>query len=118
MGHGPKKEKPGGGNAGSDPFFLSEFTVSVCGLAGLMALASAERGYCYCPAVIFLFFFFLVLLLTSSNLTEAFADSHRFLSFCALTCPWVGRPISSKTRATAQKVIKNNYLNGALGSVS
>ena len=63
-GHGtaPQKEKPGGGNAGSGSFLLSEFTVSVCGLAVLVTLESAELICCYCPAVIFLFFFFLVVL--------------------------------------------------------
>jgi hypothetical protein len=49
-------------------------------------------------SVLFFFFsqcFFLVLLLSCSsltflNLTEPFANSHRFLSVCALTRPWVG----------------------------
>jgi len=58
---------------------------------------------------IFLFsqFSFLVLLFSCSsvtflNLTEPFANSHRFLSVCALTRPWVGTTYISKTRAIAE----------------
>ena len=87
---GPEKKNPAVGTPGQI-FLLSEFTVSsmrpgCCSLrpkarSGLLLLSSQLS--------------FLVLLLscsslTFSNLTEPFAISHRFLSVCALTRPWVG----------------------------
>src|SRR6185503_16358054 len=87
---GPEKKNPAVGTPGQI-FLLSEFTVSsmrpgCCSLrprarSGLFLLSS-QRSV-------------LVLLLSCSsltfrNLTEPFAISHRFLSVCALTRPWVG----------------------------
>jgi hypothetical protein len=86
----PRKEKPGGGNAGSDFFVIGVYGFKYAAWLLLVAPEGAER-----LVVIFQPTSFLVLLLscssiTFSNLTEAFAISHRFLSVCALTRPWVG----------------------------
>jgi hypothetical protein len=88
---GPEKEKPGGGNAGSDIFVIGVYGFKYAAWLSFMPPESGE-------AVVFLVqpIFFLLLLSSCSsisflNLTEAFADSHRFLSVCALTRPWVGR---------------------------
>jgi hypothetical protein len=88
---GPKKEKPGGGNAGSDIFVIGVYGFKYAAWLSFMPPESGE-------AVVFLVqpIFLLLLLLfscssiSSLNLTEAFANSHRFLSVCALTRPWVG----------------------------
>jgi hypothetical protein len=88
---GPK-EKPGGGNAGSDLFVIGVYGFKYAAWLLLVAPESAER-----LVVIVQPISFLVLLLSCSsstlrNLTEPFAISHRFLFVCALTRPWVGTP--------------------------
>jgi hypothetical protein len=87
---GARKEKPGGGNAGSDFFVIGVYGFKYAAWLLLVAPESAER-----LVVIVQPYSVLVLLLscsslTVSNLTEPFAISHRFLSVCALTRPWVG----------------------------
>jgi hypothetical protein len=87
---GPEKEKPGGGNAGSDIFVIGVYGFKYAAWLSFMPPESGET-------VVFLVqpnFLLLLLFSCSStsflNLTEAFANSHRFLSVCALTRPWVG----------------------------
>jgi hypothetical protein len=87
---GARKRKPGGGNAGSDIFFIGVYGFKYA--AWLFARDARKHG---ADVVIVQPFSFLVLLLSCSsltfrNLTEAFAISHRFLFVCALTRPWVG----------------------------
>jgi hypothetical protein len=86
----PKKKKPGGGNAGSDLFVIGVYGFKYAAWLLLVALESAERLFLLSSQLSVL-----VLLLSCSslrfrNLTEPFAISHRFLSVCALTRPWVG----------------------------
>jgi len=59
-----QKEKPGGGNAGSDFFSYRSLRFQLCGLAvALLALKSAERlVVIFQPILFFFFFYFLVLL--------------------------------------------------------
>ena len=87
---GARKEKPGGGNAGSDFFVIGVYGFKYAAWLLLVAPESAERlvvivqpTFFSCSST-FLFFS------NVSNLTEPFAISHRFLSVCALTRPWVG----------------------------
>jgi hypothetical protein len=92
----PEKEKPGGGNAGSDFFVIGVYGFKYAAWLLLVAPHDAER-----LVVIVQPNYFLVLLLscsslTFSNLTEPFAVSHRFLSVCALTGPWVGTPYTKQ----------------------
>ena len=113
----PRKKKPGGGNAGSDFFVIGVYGFKYAAWLLLVALESAER-----LVVIFQPLSFLVLLLscsslTFSNLTEPFAVSHRFLSFCALTRPWVGTPcIKQDTCHGAKKSTKQELT--AEGSIT
>ena len=86
-----RKEKPGGGNAGLDFFVIGVYGFKYAAwlfardalqaLSGLLLLSSLS-----CVLVLLLS----CSSLTFSNLTEAFALSHRFLFVCALTRPWVG----------------------------
>src|SRR5688572_15600504 len=104
---GPQKEKPGGGNAGSDLFVIGVYGFKYA--AWLFARDARKRG---ADVVIVQPISFLVLLLSCSsltfrNLTEAFAVSHRFLFVCALTRPWVRtNPIKQDTCHRAK-----NYKN-------
>jgi hypothetical protein len=94
--YGVTKEKPGGGNAGSDLFVIGVYGFKYAAWLLLFALESAER-----LVVIVQPTYFLVLLLSCSsirfsNLTEPFAVSHRFLLVCALTRPWVGTTLTKQ----------------------
>jgi hypothetical protein len=86
----PKKKNPAVGTPGQI-FLLSEFTVSSMrpGCCSLR-LQSAERLVFIVQPSFLLVLLFSCSSLTFSNLTEAFALSHRFLFVCALTRPWVG----------------------------
>lgn len=59
---GPKKKKPGGGNAGSDFFVIGVYGFKYAAWLLLVALESAERLVVIVQPIIFLFFYFLVLL--------------------------------------------------------
>jgi hypothetical protein len=89
----PRKKKPGGGNAGSDFFVIGVYGFKYAAWLLLFVLVRALSGLLLSSSQSFL----LVLLLSCSslwfsNLTEPFANSHCFLSVCALTSPWVGTP--------------------------
>jgi hypothetical protein len=86
----PKKKKPGGGNAGSDLFVIGVYGFKYAAWLLLVALESAERLVVIVQPISFLVLLLSCSSLTLSNLTEPFAVSHRFLSVCALTSPWVG----------------------------
>ena len=60
---GARKEKPGGGNAGSDLFVIGVYGFKYAAWLLLVALESAERLVVIVqPIFLFLFFYFLVLL--------------------------------------------------------
>ena len=100
---GPEKKNPAVGTPGQI-FLLSEFTVSsmrpgCCSLrprarSGLLLLSSQLS-----VLVLLLSCFSL----TFRNLTEPFANSHRFLSVAHSLVPGWGRPILSKTHAQGLK---------------
>jgi hypothetical protein len=87
---GPKKERPGGGNAGSDFIFIGVYGFKYAAWLSFMPLESGEAVCFSCTADFLLLLLFSCSSITFLNLTEAFANSHRFLSVCALTRPWVG----------------------------
>jgi hypothetical protein len=59
----PEKENPAVGTPGQTFLLLSEFTVSVCGLAGAQPLETATSSSVFLSSLsFFLFFYFLVLL--------------------------------------------------------
>jgi hypothetical protein len=87
---GAKKEKPGGGNAGLDIFVIGVYGFKYAAWLSFMPPESGEAVCFSCPADFFLLLLFSCSSITFLNLTEAFANSHRFLSVCALTRPWVG----------------------------
>jgi hypothetical protein len=88
---GPKKKNPAVGTPGQTFVVIGVYGFKYAAWLPFLPPVSGE-------SVLFFFFsqyFFLVLLLSCSsltflNLTEPFANSHRFLSVCALTRPWVG----------------------------
>jgi len=90
---GPKKKNPAVGTPGQTFVVIGVYGFKYAAWLSFIPLESGE-------SVLFLLYsqcFFLVLLfscssLTFLNLTEPFAKSHRFLSVCALTRPWVGTP--------------------------
>jgi hypothetical protein len=59
---GPRKEKPGGGNAGSDLFVIGVYGFKYAAWLLLVAPESAERLVLIVQPIFFLFFCFLVLL--------------------------------------------------------
>jgi len=85
-----RKEKPGGGNAGLDFFVIGVYGFKYAAWLSFMPPESGETVCFSCPADLFLLLLFSCSSITFLNLTEAFANSHRFLSVCALTRPWVG----------------------------
>jgi hypothetical protein len=87
---GPEKEKPGGGNAGSDIFVIGVYGFKYAAWLSFMPPEGGEAVCFSCPADFLLLLLFSCSSITFLNLTEAFANSHRFLSVCALTRPWVG----------------------------
>jgi hypothetical protein len=87
---GPRKRKPGGGNAGSEIFVIGVYGFKYAAWLSFMPPESGEAVVFLVQPIFFFFFSFLVLRFSFLNLTEAFANSHRFLSVCALTRPWVG----------------------------
>jgi hypothetical protein len=97
---GPKKEKPGGGNAGSDIFVIGVYGFKYAAWLSFLPLESGE-------SILFLLYsqcFFLVLLfscssLTFLNLTEPFAKSHRFLSVLRTHSSLVGTHKEKQDRA-------------------
>jgi hypothetical protein len=88
-----KKRKPGGGNAGLDFVVIGVYGFKYAAWLSFMPLESGESVlfflYSQCS---FLLLLFSCSSITFLNLTEAFANSHRFLSVCALTRPWTGTP--------------------------
>jgi hypothetical protein len=93
---GTKKEKPGGGNAGSDFFVIGVYGFKYAAWLLLVAPESAERLVVIVQPPSVLVLLLSCSSLTFSNLTEPFAISHRFLSICALTRPWVGTPYTKQ----------------------
>jgi hypothetical protein len=87
---GARKEKPGGGNAGSDFVVIGVYGFKYAAWLLLVAPESAERFVVIVQPISFLVLLLSCSSLTFSNLTEPFAVSHRFLFVCALTRPWVG----------------------------
>ena len=87
---GARKEKPGGGNAGSDFFVIGVYGFKYAAWLVLVTLEGAERFVLIVQPTSFLVLLLSCSSLTFRNLTEAFAIPHRFLSVCALTRPWVG----------------------------
>jgi len=87
---GPKKEKPGGGNAGSDIFVIGVYGFKYAAWLSFMPPESGEAVVFLVQPIFLLLLLFSCSSISSLNLTEAFANSHRFLSVCALTRPWVG----------------------------
>ena len=87
---GARKEKPGGGNAGSDLFVIGVYGFKYAAWLLLVALESAERLFLLSSQLSVLVLLLSCSSVTFRNLTEPFAFSHRFLSVCALTRPWVG----------------------------
>jgi hypothetical protein len=57
-----RKEKPGGGNAGSDFFVIGVYGFKYAAWLLLVAPSSAERRIVIVSLLVFLFFYFLVLL--------------------------------------------------------
>jgi hypothetical protein len=103
----PKKRKPGGGNAGFRVCCYRSLRFQVCGLAAVHPPKSGESVFVFLvqpmfssSSSTFLFFGYV------PNLTEAFANSHRFLSVCALTRPWAGTGYKSKTHAMSEFVCR------------
>jgi hypothetical protein len=88
---GHKKEKPGGGNAGSDFVVIGVYGFKY---AAWLLFSTLWRGESFCFCCPARFSFLLVLFSCSSvdvfNLTEPFAVTHRFLPVCALTRPVAG----------------------------
>jgi hypothetical protein len=82
-----QKEKPGGGNAGSDLFVIGVYGFKYAAWLLLLALESAERLVVIVQPTSFLVLLLSCSSITFSNLTEPFAISHRFLFVCALTRP-------------------------------
>jgi hypothetical protein len=60
--YGARKEKPGGGNAGSDFFVIGVYGFKYAAWLLLVAPESAERLVVIYSLFVFLFFYFLVLL--------------------------------------------------------
>ena len=89
---GPRKEKPGGGNAGSDLFVIGVYGFKYAAWLLLGVPEGAERFVVIVQPNSFLVLLLSCSSLTFRNLTEPFAISHRFLFVCALTRPWVGTP--------------------------
>src|SRR6185503_17405379 len=87
---GPRKEKPGGGNAGSDLFVIGVYGFKYAAWLLLVTPEGAERLFLLSSQISVLVLLLSCSSLTFRNLTEPFAISHRFLSVCALTRPWVG----------------------------
>jgi hypothetical protein len=58
----PRKEKPGGGNAGSDFFVIGVYGFKYAAWLVLVTPESAERLLLLSSLLVFLFFYFLVLL--------------------------------------------------------
>src|SRR5688500_9915018 len=87
---GAKKKKPGGGNAGSDLFVIGVYGFKYAAWLLLVAPESAKRLLLLSSQRSVLVLLLSCSSLTFRNLTEPFATSHRFLSVCALTRPWVG----------------------------
>jgi hypothetical protein len=85
-----RKEKPGGGNAGSDIFVIGVYGFKYAAWLLLVTPESAERLVVIVQPVSVLVLLLSCSSLTFRNLTEPFAVSHRFLFLCALTRPWVG----------------------------
>ena len=89
----PKKKNPAVGTPGQTFVVIGVYGFKYAAWLSFLPPVSGE-------SVLFFLYsqcFFLVLLfscssLTFLNLTEPFANSHRFLSVCALTRPWVGTP--------------------------
>jgi hypothetical protein len=97
---GAKKKNPAVGTPGQTFVVIGVYGFKYAAWLLFIALESDESFCSCCPAnVSFFFFLFLVLLLTFLNLTEPFANSHRFLSVCALIRPWVGTSLKSKSCA-------------------
>jgi hypothetical protein len=89
----PKKKNPAVGTPGQTFFVIGVYGFKYAAWLSFIPLVSGESILFFLYSLDFL----LVLLfscssLTFVNLTEAFANSHRFLSVCALTRPWVGTP--------------------------
>jgi hypothetical protein len=59
---GARKEKPGGGNAGSDFFVIGVYGFKYAAWLVLVTPESAERLLLLSSLLVFLFFYFLVLL--------------------------------------------------------
>jgi hypothetical protein len=100
---GAQKEKPGGGNAGSDLFVIGVYGFKYAAWLLLVAPESAERLLLLSSQRSVLVLLLSCSSLTFRNLTEPFATSHRFLFVCALTRPWVGTTLRSKTHAQSPK---------------
>jgi hypothetical protein len=87
---GPRKKKPGGGNAGSDFFVIGVYGFKYAAWLVLVTLESASGLFLLSSQLSFLVLLLSCSSVTFRNLTEPFAISHRILSVCALTRPWVG----------------------------
>jgi hypothetical protein len=69
----------------------------------------AERLFVIVQPISFLVLLLSCSSLTFSNLTEAFAVSHRFLFVCALTRPWVGTTYTKQDACHRTKKSVNQW---------
>ena len=107
---GPRKEKPGGGNAGSDLFVIGVYGFKYAAWLLLVAPESAERlvvivqpTFCSCSST-FLFFF------KVSKFNRTLCEFASFSVCCALTRPWVG---TTHTKQDTCPSLKNTVGTGA-----
>jgi hypothetical protein len=77
----PKKEKPGGGNAGSDFFVIGVYGFKYAAWLWLIRVVSDEPIIVVVQPTCFLLLLFSCSSVTFPNLTEPSAISHRFLLF-------------------------------------
>src|SRR6185503_5285173 len=107
---GPRKEKPGGGNAGSDLFVIGVYGFKYAAWLLLVAPEGAERlvvivqpTFCSCSSS-FLFFF------NVPKFNRTLCEFASFSVCCALTRPWVG---TTYTKQDTCPRTKNLYKTAA-----
>jgi len=86
----PKKKNPAVGTPGQTIFVIGVYGFKYAAWLSFMPPESGEAVVFLVQPIFLLLLLFSCSSISSLNLTEAFANSHRFLSVCALTRPWVG----------------------------
>jgi hypothetical protein len=109
---GPEKKNPAVGTPGQIFFVIGVYGFKYAAWLLLVTPESAERIFLLSSQLSVLVLLLSCSSLTLRNLTEPFAISHRFLSVCALTRPWVGT--TSKKQDTCPKVKKSFETYGYL----